>query len=382
VWVSYANGRSAEVRQALKLARAGFHYDFPELGAYVVTLPAAAADGIRHNSHVVQVEEDPVRYPIAATPSTESREALAGLDTMDPDGDTVPYGVDMVQARDVWDPDRNGVPNYSLPAGANRTVCIIDSGYYQDHEDLPAAGGGYSQVDDNALRDGYGHGTHVGGTIAAQNNGLGVLGVTPGTLNFYIVKIFKDDGTWDPFASNLVDALNRCVLAGANVVNMSLGGSTSSTFERRAFDDAYTAGVLSVAAAGNAGTAAVSYPAGYASVVSVAAVDSSKVVASFSQYNADVELAAPGVAVRSTLPYTDTNSLTTGGVTYSANHVDYSARGTASGTLANGGLCGTAGAWTGMVVLCARGTYDFYTKVQSVQSGWGTATRRRSPPCP
>ena len=84
---------------------------------------------------------------------------------------------------------------------------------------------------------------------------------------------------------------------------MSLGGNLSSTTENSAFQSAYDAGVLSVAAAGNDGSTRKSYPASYASVISVAAVDSAKVVASFSQKNDAVEIAAPGVGVLSTTPF-------------------------------------------------------------------------------
>ncbi|NLD45283.1 MAG: S8 family peptidase, partial [Chloroflexi bacterium] len=185
--------------------------------------------------------------------------------------------------------------------GAGRTVCIIDTGYQQSHEDLPDAAGGYSQVDASWSTDGYGHGTHVGGTIAAQNNGLGVVGVTPGTVGLYIIKIFNDSGRWTT-SSDLVDALNRCVAAGSNVVSMSLGGGSYVSNENAAFAAAYAGGVLSVAAAGNDGNTSYSYPASYASVVSVAAVSSSKTLASFSQRNDQVELAAPGVSVLSTYP--------------------------------------------------------------------------------
>lgn len=84
---------------------------------------------------------------------------------------------------------------------------------------------------------------------------------------------------------------------------MSLGGGGASTTEEAAVNKLYnTNGVLLIAAAGNGGNTAVSYPAGYANVVSVAAVDSSNARASFSQVNADVELAAPGVNVYSTVP--------------------------------------------------------------------------------
>ncbi len=369
VWVSYRDGGKSEVFKALSSSSTKIHYDFPELGAYVVSLPAAALNGILNNPWVIEVEEDAERYPISAM---EGHVTEAALDVVDALGQTVPYGIDMVQARDVWDVDRDGVVDAGAPTGATRTLCIIDSGYYQDHEDLPNADGGYSQVDDNWARDGFGHGSHVGGTIAAENNSLGVVGVTPGTVNLYIVKFFADDGN-ATYASNLVDALTRCRNAGANVVSMSLGGSRSVRSELTAFSSAYSAGVLSIAAAGNDGTTAKSYPASYDSVMSVAAIDSNKVVADFSQYNTAVEIAAPGVAVLSTLPYLETNSLTVNGVDYAVNHIEYSGLGTASGALVDGGLCGTVGSWSGKVVLCQRGTQDFYTKVSNVQSGGGVA---------
>lgn len=369
IWVSYKTGTGKEVLKSLKNANAKVHFDFPELEAYVVTLPSAALNGILNNPHVIDFEEDAERYPIADMASKVTAEALA---VVDQDGDTIPYGIDMVQARDVWDANRDGAVDTGAPTGSNRTLCIIDSGYYQDHEDLPNADDGFSQMETEWYVDGFGHGSHVGGTIAAENNGLGVVGVTPGTVNLYIVKFFGDDGL-ATYASNLVDALNRCQTAGANVVSMSLGGSRSVRTEKTAFANAYTAGVLSIAAAGNAGTSAYSYPASYDSVVSVAAIDSNKVVADFSQYNSQVEVAAPGVAVLSTLPYLESNTVAVDGVTYSGNYIDFAARGSATGALVDGGLCGTAGSWSGKVVLCERGTYDFYTKVMSVQNGGGVA---------
>ena len=77
------------------------------------------------------------------------------------------------------------------------------------------------------------------------------------------------------------------------------------------------------------------------------------------KHNSQVELAAPGVGVLSTVPYLDETSLTVGGVTYAANHIEFSARGSASGALVNGGLCDSVGAWSGKVVLCERGVRTF-----------------------
>lgn len=297
VWINYSPGKGDQVRQTLANTNARFHYSFDNLNAHVVTIPAAALRSLGHNSGVDSVEIDAERYPIADTRSVISAEAFASADIT---AQSIPYGVDLVQARDVWDANRDAVIDPGAPSGAGRKVCIIDSGYQQSHEDLPDASGGYSQVDTDWVVDGYGHGTHVGGTIAAENNGYGVVGVTPGTVELFVVKVFNDSGQWVT-SSDLVDALNRCVAAGANVVNMSLGSNFYVANENKAFADAFANGVLSIAAAGNRGDTSYSYPASYPSVVSVAAIDASKTVASFSQRNSQVELAAPGVGVLSSV---------------------------------------------------------------------------------
>lgn len=205
VWVSYENGHKVDVSGALSRANAEFHYDFPDLEAFVVTLPAAALNGIVRNPFVVDVEEDAPRYPIE--PVKVDWEGLLN-DSVDVNGQVVPWGIDAVQARDVWDADRDAVIDDGAPTSEGKMVCIIDTGYYQGHEDLPDALGGMSQVDDAWSEDGYGHGSHVGGTIAAENNGLGVVGVTPGTVSLYIVKFFANDGSFVRGSSDLVAAIH------------------------------------------------------------------------------------------------------------------------------------------------------------------------------
>jgi subtilisin family serine protease len=157
---------------------------------------------------------------------------------------------------------------------------------------------------------------------------------------------------------------------------MSLGGTFSSTSENTAFSNAYNAGVLSIAAAGNDGNTRTSYPAGYSSVVSVAAVDSSKAKATFSQANADVEIAAPGVGVRSTVPrgMGKTEDFSVAGTGYEAIAFEGSANGNRSGGLVDCGLGTTtcAGA-SGKVCLIERGTNTFAEKVLACQNGGGVA---------
>ena len=374
VWVAYQSGHKADLAQELNRAQASFHYDFPELEAYVVTLPVAALKGIQRNPFVLAVEEDAPRYPIEPIKTTPD-ETLT--DTVDVNGQTIPWGIDAVQARDVWDLDRDANIDPGSPTGAGMNVCIIDSGYYQAHEDLKNAYGGISQVDNDYSRDGYGHGTHVGGTISAENNLLGVVGVSPGAVNLFIVKIFADDGSWVVHASDLTAAIYTCRDNGANVISMSLGGTMPNNKERNAFASLYAAGILHVASAGNEQLEtpfALSYPASYDSVISVAAVDSAMQIADFSLQNDAVELAAPGVGVLSTLSYIEVASVTVAGASYRANHIEFSTYGTASGDLVAGGRClGTDGSWNGKVVLCERGDISFYDKVMNVQTSGGTA---------
>lgn len=330
-------GRSAALA-AGKLA-----LDLPAHNAMAMHLPDAQVRALRSNPTIEYVEVDAVRMPLA---------------------ETVPYGVPMVQADLVAAAPANG------DAGRVK-VCIIDSGLQASHEDF--AGQSIAGTDDSGTgswsTDLCGHGTHVAGTIAAvTGNGIGVASVAHSASSLHIVKVFGDDCAWT-YSSSLVAALDVCTANGAKIVSMSLGGSFKSNTEDSAFSNANANGVLSIAAAGNDGTTGLSYPASYTSVMSVAALDSTKTVAAFSQHNSQVEIAAPGVGVVSTYPYEA--SLTVGTTKYSGSAIEFSASGSASGALVDGGLCDTTGAWSGKTVLCERGVISFYDKVMNVQNSGG-----------
>ncbi len=277
VLVEFVPGQKSGVRAALQRQGAKIHYEFDELHVIAASLPAPAINGLVHNPNVLQVQEDVRRYAV---------------------DQTIPYGVVSVEASQVWDADADGIIDPGAPTGADRLVCIIDSGVDLDHEDFAGVNfvGGYPS---DWGTDTCGHGTHVAGTIAAMNNSTGVVGVSPGTVSLYIVKAYGDNCAWT-YSSDLISAANRCRSAGANIINMSLAGLYSSSYEDSNFQELYDAGILLVAAAGNNGGTAYSYPASYKSVISVAAVDQNNVVASFSRQNDEVELAAPGVNIYST----------------------------------------------------------------------------------
>jgi serine protease len=317
--------------------------------AIAAYLPAQALAGLRRNPNVALIEPDARRYPMAQT---------------------TPYGITMVQADQVSD-----------AAAGNTTVCIIDSGYYRDHDDLAKDSNVTGSTDSGSgawYQDSCGHGTHVAGTIAALQNTTGVRGVLGGgNINIRAEKVFDGANCGWSYSSSLVAALNACrsntTTPERLVVSMSLGGSFSSTIENSAFQAAYDAGVLSVAAAGNDGNKRKSYPASYPSVISVAAIDSNKLVASFSQQNSEVELAAPGVGVLSTVPFVS-SSVSVGDSTYLGENIEGSARTNATASLVDGGLCSSgSGGWSGSVVLCQRGVDSFATKVANVAGNGGKA---------
>lgn len=232
------------------------------------------------------------------------------FDVITPMAQSTPYGITMVQANLVSDAN-----------AANTKVCVIDTGYTLSHPDLPNSGvSGFAfSGHGNWSSDGNGHGTHVAGTMVALNNADGVVGVLPSAqADVHIVKIFNDAGNWT-YASDLIDGIQSCQDAGAKVVNMSLGGGSSSQAEQTAMANFYNSGMLLIAAAGNGGNTSLSYPASYDAVVSVAAVDSSRNLASFSQRNSQVELAGPGVSVNSTWNNGGYNSIS--GTSMASPHV-------------------------------------------------------------
>ncbi|MEE4245424.1 MAG: S8 family serine peptidase, partial [Kangiellaceae bacterium] len=319
--------------------------------AVAAVLSSAAKRKLEMDPNVLLVEKDHPRYLMAQTQ---------------------PYGIGMVQADQVSD-----APAAATAGG--KKVCVIDSGLDLPHEDFGAQNGTITGTNNSGTGNwhdqGGPHGTHVAGTIAALNNGLGVRGVIGSDPSMHIIKVFNASG-WG-YTSSLVSAIERCADAGSDVVNMSLGGGGSSATEASAMQNLYNQGVLLIAAAGNDGnpnstTDALSYPASYDAVMSVAAIDSSKALADFSQKNSQVEIAAPGVDVYSTYP-TGTGSvieLSVGSTAYEANAMEND--GSATGDLFNFGIGDTTNSGaSGKVCLIQRGSISFYDKVRNCESSGG-----------
>jgi serine protease len=233
--------------------------------------------------------------------------------------------------------------------GSNNVIAVVDTGITA-HPDLDANRlPGYDFVSDiSRSNDGTGrdsdasdpgdfsiipggcgaywpstwHGTHVSGTVAAVgNNGVGVIGVAYGAKILPVRVLGAQGGTYSDVADGIVWAAGGSVPGvpvnpnPATVINLSLGGGGAcGPVERTAIDYAISRGVAVVVAAGNANIDASSFtPASCPGVITVAATSSTGARASFSNYGPLVEIAAPGVAIKSAY---NSGLLTPGVATY------------------------------------------------------------------
>lgn len=202
--------------------------------------------------------------------------------------ETLPWGIDTVEADQVW----------SAHTGAGINVAVLDTGIDMDHPDLAAnIKGGINLVNTRkTFDDDNGHGTHVSGTIAAVNNDFGVIGVAP-EANLYGVKVLNQRGSG--YTSDVIEGIEWAVNNNMDIISMSLSSAYYNAAFEVAINYAYNNGVIVVAAAGNESTS-VSYPAAYDNVIGVSAMDQNYDLAYFSNYGPQIDVTAPGVSITST----------------------------------------------------------------------------------
>ena len=282
----------------------------PQLGIIVVEAPAAGTNealatsaAALEASPAVEWAEPNYTFTLDATPNDPKYSTQA------------PY-LNRLEMPAAW--------NYTT-GQPNVIIAVLDTGVYTNHEDL--AGGiwtnpreipgngidddGNGFIDDvhgwnfalnnNAVADDYGHGTHVAGIAAARiNNGIGIAGMAGGAT-IMPVKVFSPPpnvlGTYEDLIRAIIYATDN----GARVINMSLGATSYSRGEEAAVDYAWNHGVVVVAAAGNTGRNTYHYPAAHRNAIAVAATDAYDNRAGFSTYGDFIDVAAPGASVYSTL---------------------------------------------------------------------------------
>jgi subtilisin family serine protease len=181
--------------------------------------------------------------------------------------------------------------------GSGTIVAVIDTGvtaFNDGYGNSLMTGYDFHNGDTDASDD-QGHGSHVAGTIAqATNNGVGGRGVAPDTV-IMPLKSLGSDGTG--FVLSSIEAIDYAIDNGADIINMSLASSGSSTAEETAVNAALNAGIVVVAATGNDGIQSngVSYPAAYTGVIAVSSVGySTSALAYYSNAGSEVAFAAPG----------------------------------------------------------------------------------------
>ncbi len=205
-------------------------------------------------------------------------------------------------------------PYIGLPTAWDRTtgstsvvVAVVDTGVELADPELDGnLVAGYNAITPaGSANDDHGHGTHVAGTIAAEsNNSAGVAGIC-WTCKIMPVKVLNSAGSGS--MSDVAEGIVWAVANGADVINLSLGSTGASTTVQTSVDNAWAAGVIVVAAAGNnaadANTADdfVLYPAAYANAIAVGAFDSAGTRAPFSNYGPELDISAPGVGILSTV---------------------------------------------------------------------------------
>ncbi len=197
----------------------------------------------------------------------------------------------MIAAPDGWDYTTG---SQSVP------IAIIDSGVDPTHPDL--AGNliaGYNFLGNNTdTQDIQGHGTAVAGSAAAMTDNItGVAGVAWNSPIMPLVVV-NTDGSATYY--DIAQAINYAADQGVRIMNISLGGSSSSSTLQNAVNYAWNKGAVIIAAASNYSTDTPYYPAACANVVAASATTSSDTFASFSNYGTWVDISAPGASILTT----------------------------------------------------------------------------------
>jgi len=199
------------------------------------------------------------------------------------------WNLPLINLPDAWD----------VSTGDGVTVAVVDTGVNPFGFDSFGRGlGNRVLLGYNAIwktrggLDSESHGTLVAGIVGQEtNNGIGTAGIA------YDAKILPVKVLWftgEGLNSWIIHGIRWAANHGADIINLSLGGSFPSRALEDAVDYAYEKGVTVVAAAGNDGLGEVIYPAAFENCIAVGAVNYDKILTDYSNYGEDLDLVAPG----------------------------------------------------------------------------------------
>lgn len=270
----------------------------PLINGLAVYLPPQAERALGGRPEILRIDDDLIINALPRPqPSPQPVEELT-------------WGVDRINAELAW----------ASTTGLAVKVAILDTGIDLDHPDLQNnIKGNVNTINPRKNgNDDNGHGTHVAGIVAAINNEIGVIGVGP-EIYLYAVKVLDRNGLG--WLSDLIEGLEWCINNRMQVMNMSLGSSSDNQSFHDAIIKTYQAGITQVAAAGNNGESggAITYPAKYSETIAVSAIDKYNQLATFSSFGSEIDLAAPGVDIKST--YNNGYYTTLSGTSMAAPHV-------------------------------------------------------------
>lgn len=314
-------GNSPAVVAAVHGVRPDHVYDTAVQG-FAGAIPAGRLVALQRDPRVQIVEPDRIVSIIRNVVVSGATVTATATST----GDAVPTGVQRIRA------DLNPRTDVSSVG-----VAIIDTGIWLSHPELNVAGGISYVTGVRSANDGYGHGTHVSGIVAAKLDGAGIRGVAP-NARLYAVKVLDDtgSGTLSAVISGINWVTKNTRTKNIKLANMSLGfQGTSSTLDS-AINKSVNAGVTYVVAAGNSAMDASTFsPASNPNVITVSAMADANgqcgggggwtgygyddTFASFSNYGLAVEIAAPGVNIYST--YLNNGYAVMSGTSMAAPHV-------------------------------------------------------------
>ncbi|MDO7429173.1 S8 family peptidase [Acinetobacter baumannii] len=284
-----AKQHAGKVLQSYDTVLKGFAIYLPD------TARAAFIEVMKKNPHVLSVESDTIVNIDATTQSN-------------PD-----WGLDRIDQKAL---PLNSAYSY-LQTGSGTTAYIVDTGILSSHQEFSGRVlSGYTAISDgNGTTDCNGHGTHVAGTVGGTTYGVAK------SVNLVPIRILGCDGSGA--SSNVIAGLDWILKNGKKpaVVNMSLGGATSSSLDS-AVENLYNNGYVMVVAAGNSNTdACTSSPARVSKAITVAATDNTDTRASYSNYGSCVDIFAPGSQINSSWIGSNTATKILNGTSMATPHV-------------------------------------------------------------